>query len=87
MGQVIQCLLALGRQSRLVEGFEGPYIGAKIADKNERNFSEDVLKKGESIAPKMSLGDYGYANQSGMYDTSRDIVKGPGAREKTMVSR
>lgn len=85
MNQVIQCLHALGRQSRLVEGFPGPSIGPKIADKNERNFTEDVLKKGETIAPMMSLGDYGHANQTGMYDTSRDIVKGPGVREKTMV--
>lgn len=75
MNQVVQCLQALGRQSRMIEGFSGPYLGPKIAEKNERNFTEDVLKKGETIAPKLSLGDYGHSNQSGMYDTSRDIVK------------
>lgn len=29
--------------------FDGPVIGAKMADKNQRNFSEDKLKAGRNV--------------------------------------
>lgn len=83
INQVIQMIHALGRVSRTVAGFSGPFLGPKQADKNERNFTEDQLKQGEAVVPMISRGSPG-ANQAGMFDTSRDIVKGAGAREKTM---
>ena len=31
------------------KGFAGPTIGVKVADQNQRQFSEDQLKEGQSI--------------------------------------
>ena len=42
--QVVLCLFALGRQTQLHRDFTGPKIGPKIADKNERNFSEEQIR-------------------------------------------
>jgi topoisomerase IA-like protein len=74
INQVIQCIHSLGRQSRLVAGFNGPYLGPKVADKNERSFTEEQLRASESVVPLQNAGSPG-ANQSGMVDTSRNIVK------------
>lgn len=83
MNQVVDGIHAVGRASQKVKGFSGPYIGVKVADKNERNFTEEQLRQSESIVPVLSTGAHG-ANASGQFDTSRDIVRGAGAREATM---
>lgn len=84
MNQVVDGIHAVGRASQKASTFSGPYIGAKLADKAERNFTEEQLRQSESIVPQLSTGNHG-ANASGMYDTSRDIVRGAGARESTMA--
>lgn len=83
MNQVVDGIHAVGRASQKISSFKGPYIGAKLADKSERNFTDEQLRQGEAIVPILSTGAHG-ANQSGMYDTSHDIVRGAGARESTM---
>lgn len=82
MNQVVDGIHAIGRAAQKVSTFSGPYIGVKLADKNERNFSEAQLRQGETMVPQLQQA-HG-ANQSGHYDTSRDIVRGAGARESTM---
>lgn len=84
MNQVVDGIHAVGRASQKAKGFDGPYIGVKLADKQERNFTEEQLRQSESVVPILSTGAHG-ANASGMYDTSRDIVRGAGARESTMA--
>jgi len=54
---VIDNIYALSGASRNVASFKGPYIGVKYADKNERNFSEEVLAKGKNAVPLWSQGD------------------------------
>jgi hypothetical protein len=83
MNQVVDGLHAVGRASQKVSTFSGPYIGVKLADKAERNFTEEQLRQSESIVPQ--LQQVHGANASGIYDTSRDIVRGAGARESTMA--
>jgi len=40
--------------------FDGPAIGAKMADPNERNFSEEKLKEGRNvIGLQVTLHIYG----------------------------
>lgn len=84
MNQVIDAIHAVGRASQKISGFSGPYIGAKLATQNERKFTEAQLKQSEAIVPQLNKGSTG-ANAAGMYDTSRDIVRGAGARESTMA--
>jgi transgelin len=80
MGQVIQTLHALGRHSQKVSTFGGPYIGTKLATANPREFTEEQLRQGESVIPLQTAGSHGNANASGQFDSSREIVKGPGRR-------
>jgi len=80
MGQVIQTLHALGRHSQKVANFPGPYIGVKLADANARNFTQEQLRQGENMIPLQTAGSHGNANASGQFDSSREIVKGPGRR-------
>jgi hypothetical protein len=84
MNQVVDGIHAVGRAAQKVSSYAGPTIGAKLADKSERNFTEEQLRQSESIVPQISKGSTG-ANATGMYDTSRDIVRGAGARESTMA--
>ena len=80
MGQVVQTIHALGRHSQRVSGFSGPYIGSKLASANQRNFTEEQLRQGESTLPLQTSGSHGNANASGQFDSSREIVRGPGRR-------
>lgn len=47
------------------KGFEGPCIGAKIADANPREFSEEQLKQGETMIG-LQMGSHKGASQAGM---------------------
>ena len=80
MVQVIQSIHALGRASQKVSGFAGPYIGVKLADAQKREWTEEQLRQGESFIPLQTAGSHGNANASGQFDSSREIVKGPGRR-------
>jgi len=54
---VLDNIFSLSAASRNVSSFKGPYIGVKYADKNERNFSEEVLAKSKTAVPLWSQGD------------------------------
>lgn len=80
MVQVVQCIHALGRASQKIGGFAGPYIGVKLADAQKREWTEEQLRQSETFIPLQTAGSHGNANASGQFDSSREIVKGPGRR-------
>lgn len=64
MAMVINTIHALGRAAQK-NGYTGPTLGPKEAEQNPRNFSEEVLHKGQSVIGQQ----YGYtqgASQKGM---------------------
>eukprot|EP00004_Rigifila_ramosa_P010066 TRINITY_DN21858_c0_g1_i1.p1 TRINITY_DN21858_c0_g1~~TRINITY_DN21858_c0_g1_i1.p1 ORF type:complete len:194 (-),score=44.86 TRINITY_DN21858_c0_g1_i1:37-618(-) len=73
MPLVIQCIHALGAKAG-ANGFS-PSIGVKLAEANARQFTEEQLAASRNAPSKISQGSVGGANQSGMVDHSRQIVK------------
>jgi len=55
--------------------FDGPVIGAKMADANQRNFSEDKLKAGLNVIG-LQMGTNQVASQKGMtpYGLGRQMI-------------
>ena len=47
--QVVRNLHSLGRIAQSVNGFSGPHLGAKIATKNERQFTEAQLAEARAM--------------------------------------
>jgi len=54
---VVANIYALSAAARNEPAFKGPYIGVKYADKNVRNFSQEVLNKSKSAVPLWNQGD------------------------------
>lgn len=48
INQVVLAIHSLGRHSRKIQGYTGPSIGPKLADKHEVNFTDEQLKKGQT---------------------------------------
>merc|ERR1712211_191380 len=44
--QVVLCLYSLGRVTQKHPEYTGPAIGPKMAEKNERNFTEEQIRQG-----------------------------------------
>jgi hypothetical protein len=55
-------------------GFDGPTLGAKLADHSKREFSAEQLAKGAAGLGLMARGSVGLARNDGI-DRSKDIVK------------
>merc|ERR1711997_384503 len=55
LSNVVQTLYAVSAISRK-HNFAGPFIGKKYSEKNERNFSAEVLAKSKSAVPMMAKG-------------------------------
>lgn len=55
LGVVVQCLHALGRAVQK-NGWDGPTLGPKEADKNVRQFTQQQLNAGKGIIGKVSAG-------------------------------
>ncbi|KAG5896355.1 hypothetical protein JTB14_005833 [Gonioctena quinquepunctata] len=62
LNSVVICLQSLGRKA---DKFGKPHIGPKEAEKNERTFSEEKLKAGQTIIG-LQMGSNKGANQSGI---------------------
>lgn len=75
MMQVLTNLQALGSAAQKVPSFSGPAFGAKLANANPREFSEEVLKAGAATQTFLGTGSHGCATAAGIFDTSKDIVK------------
>ena len=70
--QVVVTLDSLGRAAQ-THGFKGPALGVKEAMYNERNFSEEQLKKGDGIIG-LQMGTNAGANQTGVtFGKQRDV--------------
>lgn len=76
MAQVVINLNALGRAAQKIPEFAGPHFGGKAATPNKREFTEEQLQRGKNEQTLMGKGSHGGATQSGVFDHSRDIVKG-----------
>ena len=77
MFAVVTNIQALGSAAQRVAGYSGPLLGAKIAEKNEREFSEETLAKGRAEQTFVGKGSTGTAGvEMGPHiDNSRIIDK------------
>ena len=75
MNQVLQTLVSLGRCAQKLPGYHGPLFGARLADKNARQFNDDQLKAGKTEVPLLTAGAAKGASQAGMRSIGRNIVK------------
>jgi hypothetical protein len=57
LDQVVNNLFSVSAKSRDVSSFNGPYIGKKYAQKNKRQFTQEVLNKSKSAVPIWNQGD------------------------------
>ncbi|KAG8184540.1 hypothetical protein JTE90_012629 [Oedothorax gibbosus] len=64
IGQVTQCLMALGRACYSHPEYKGPCLGPKPSEENKRTFTEEQLRAGEGII-NLQAGYNKGANQSG----------------------
>ena len=84
MMAVLTNIVALGRAAQRVPGYKAPVFGAKLADANVREFSEEVLMAGRATQTFVGQGSHGQpGTQSGMFDTSKEIVKSTAAPSAT----
>ena len=75
MMAVLVNLQALGRAAQRTSGYSGPAFGAKLADANVREFSEETLIQGAATTTFLGNGSHGCATAAGIFDTSKEIVK------------
>ena len=73
---VLTNIHSLGRIAQRVPGFTGPALGAKLAEKTPRLFSEEQMREA-AAAPTLLVGkgSHGGATQAGTFDTSKNIAK------------
>jgi len=74
---VMTNIQALGSAAQKVAGYSGPLLGAKIAQKNEREFTAEQLAAGKAEQTFLGKGSHGtLGSQMGAHiDTSKDIDK------------
>merc|ERR1719266_283002 len=64
--QVVVCLYSLGRLTQLHPEYTGPRIGPKMAEKNERNFSSEQIRRNRDAVIGLQAGTNVGATQAGM---------------------
>jgi len=64
--QVILCLYSLGRTTQKHPEYSGPQIGPKMAEKNERNFTEEQNRAGRDAQIGLQSGQNKGATQAGL---------------------
>merc|ERR1711902_306913 len=63
--QVVLCLYSLGRVTQKHPEYTGPAIGPKMAEKNERNFTEEQIRQGRDATIGLQSGSNAGASQAG----------------------
>ncbi|CAL1540009.1 unnamed protein product [Lymnaea stagnalis] len=63
--QVTLCIHAMGRVAQLRPDYKGPSLGPKMAEKNERQFTEEQLLEAKNTV-SLQYGSNKGANQSGL---------------------
>lgn len=71
---VVDNIHALGSLSRKQAGFNGPFLGVKLADEAKREFSAAQLNTA-NVPSRQTVGSYGYQDESHNPTLSRQIVK------------
>ena len=61
--QVVLCLFSLGRLTQHHPEYNGPKVGPKMAEKNERNFSEEQIRCQRDAVIGLQAGTNAGANQ------------------------
>ena len=61
--QVLLCLYSLGRLTQLHPEYQGPSIGPKMAERNERNFSQEQIRRNRDAVIGLQAGTNVGANQ------------------------
>jgi len=64
--QVVLTLFSLGRLTQNHQDYSGPAIGPKMSTKNERNFSEEQIRRNRDAVIGLQAGTNVGATQSGM---------------------
>ena len=54
--QVVLCLFSLGRLTQHHQDYTGPAIGPKMSTKNERNFSEEQIRRNRDAVIGLQAG-------------------------------
>ncbi|KAJ3293698.1 Muscle-specific protein 20 [Borealophlyctis nickersoniae] len=71
--QVVDTIFALSRHA-VKNGYEGPLLGPRLAEKREVNFSDEQLAQGRNVIG-LQMGFAGGASQAGMsYGARRQVV-------------
>ncbi|CAL8085451.1 unnamed protein product [Calicophoron daubneyi] len=65
IGQVTQCIFALGRTCQTHPEYTGPTLGPKVAQENKREFTEEQLREGSNVV-SLQYGTNKGASQAGM---------------------
>jgi len=71
---VVDNIHALGSLSRKQTGFNGPYIGVKLADETRRDFTPAQLNTG-GVVSRQNVGSYGYQDETHNPSLGRQIIK------------
>ena len=61
--QVVLCLFSLARITQLHPEYRGPRLGPKMAEKNERNFSEEQIRRNRDAVVGLQAGTNTGASQ------------------------
>jgi hypothetical protein len=73
MWQVVLCIFALGRKAQ-ANGFAGPVLGPREAQRNTREFTEEQMKAGQGVIG-LQMGTNQCASQKGMsFGNTRHIA-------------
>ena len=67
MRAVVRNIHSLGRIAQLVESFDGPVLGARLASRNERQFSEQQLAEARALPRRLSSGAAPAGGVSGVW--------------------
>eukprot|EP00761_Pharyngomonas_kirbyi_P011977 gb/GECH01012003.1/.p1 GENE.gb/GECH01012003.1/~~gb/GECH01012003.1/.p1 ORF type:complete len:290 (+),score=74.46 gb/GECH01012003.1/:1-870(+) len=84
--QVIQCLYAIGSVAQSLPGYNGPKIGTKYATRQERQFSEEQLRRARNEPTRISKGSHGAATPD-TRSIKHEVVKTRDTGDKHTVSR
>ncbi|KAJ3106367.1 hypothetical protein HK100_003740 [Physocladia obscura] len=73
MSQVVNCIFSLSRHAS-AKGFDGPILGPKLAEKNERQFTDEQLREAKFMPSKlMALSTAGTGFSGGNSGGRREI--------------
>lgn len=76
IAQITNTLFALGRESYKHPEWKGPYLGPKPATENKREFSDEVLKAGQTVIGLQAGSNKGATQAGQNIGAGRKIILG-----------